>query len=61
MGKPFARCPKCGRTANGVELIYPRTDEYEEKRVNAFICPHCRYLFAEPNDEKTDNNKGDEQ
>jgi hypothetical protein len=48
-------CPKCGKATNRVELIYPRTDDYEEKRVRAIICPHCLYVFSEPDDKKTNN------
>ena len=47
MGKSDVRCPKCGKATNEVELIYPRTDDYEEKRVMAIICPHCLYVFGE--------------
>jgi len=61
MGKLYVKCPKCSKAANSVELIYPRTDEYEEKRVKAFICPHCLYVFNEPDDEKTNNKQGDEK
>jgi rubredoxin len=47
MGKSDVRCPKCGRATKKVQLIYPRTDDYEEKRVRAIICPHCLYVFGE--------------
>jgi len=49
------RCPKCGRTANKVEVIYPRTDEHEERRVKAYICPHCLYVFSEPDIENSNS------
>jgi len=55
MGKLYVKCPKCGRITNSVELIYPRTDDYEEKRVRAIICPHCLYVFSEPDVENTNN------
>lgn len=29
------------------------TDDYEEKRVRA-ICPHCLYVFSEPDDKTND-------
>jgi len=61
MGKSDVRCPKCGKATNEVELIYPRTDDYEEKRVRAHICPRCLYVFNEPDDEKTNNKQGDEK
>ena len=47
MGKSDVRCPKCGKATNGVELIYPRTDEQEERRELAFICQSCLYVFGE--------------
>ena len=47
MGKSDIRCPKCGKAANEVELIYPRTDEQEERRERAFICQNCLYVFSE--------------
>ena len=57
MGKSDVRCPKCGKATNEVELIYPRTDDYEEKRVRAIICPHCLYVFSEPDVENTNNDQ----
>jgi len=47
MGKSDVRCPKCSKAANEVELIYPRTDEQEERRERAFICQSCLYVFGE--------------
>ena len=47
MGKSDIRCPKCGKATNRVELIYPRTDEQDEWRVQAFICQNCLYVFSE--------------
>jgi len=47
MGKSDVRCPKCGKATNEVELIYPRTDEQEERRERAFICQSCLYVFSE--------------
>jgi len=38
-------CPKCGGTVSEVEVIYPRTDEREERRVKAYICQHCLFVF----------------
>jgi DNA-directed RNA polymerase subunit M/transcription elongation factor TFIIS len=40
-------CPKCGKATNEVELIYPRTDEQDERRERAFICQNCLYVFSE--------------
>jgi rubredoxin len=45
MGKSDVRCPKCGGTVSEVEVIYPRTDEREERRVKAYICQHCLFVF----------------
>jgi rubredoxin len=47
MGKSDVRCPKCGKATNGVELIYPRTNEQEERRIKAFMCENCLYVFSE--------------
>jgi len=55
MGKSDVRCPKCGKTANEVELIYPRTDEQDERRERAFICQNCLYVFGKPDVENTNN------
>jgi len=40
-------CPKCGGTVSEVEVIYPRTNEQEERRGRAFICQSCLYVFSE--------------
>jgi uncharacterized protein with PIN domain len=47
MGDDYMRCPKCGGTVSEVEVevIYPRTDEREERRVKVYICQHCLFVF----------------
>ena len=55
MGKSDVRCPKCGKATNEVELIYPRTDEQDERRERAFICQNCLYVFGKPDVENTNN------
>jgi DNA-directed RNA polymerase subunit M/transcription elongation factor TFIIS len=55
MGKSDVRCPKCGKATNEVELIYPRTDEQDERRERAFICQSCLYVFGESDNENTNN------
>ena len=45
MGDDYMRCPKCGGTVSEVEVSYPRTDEREERRVKAYICQHCLFVF----------------
>jgi len=53
MGDDYMRCPKCGGTVSEVEVIYPRTDEHEERRVKAYICQYCLFVFSQSDDEKT--------
>lgn len=41
-------CPRCSKPTVKVEIVYPSNGWGEpEVKVPAWMCPHCRYVFAD--------------
>lgn len=40
-------CPRCSQPTTRVEIIYPGEWGEKESKAAAWMCPHCRYVFAD--------------
>ena len=47
VGNEVVPCPRCSKPTVKVEIVYPGEWGEPETKTQAWLCAHCRYVFAD--------------